>query len=169
MSWKLQSLESNLGGMRIADSYRGAAAIAHLLRTKPGFSRPWKLRWKPVCASTENDLSDWLMEKPFEDELPRALIAARQTHSTGQRGRIWQSPLGGVWISAAIPLSGQKSAGLLGLAVAVAMAQRLERYSVPVQIKWPNDLMIGDRKLAGFLPRLVYRGKILRFGRIGLG
>ena len=165
----MQSLELNLGGMRIVESYSGGAAVAHLLRTHSQFRRPWQLRWKPVCASTENDLSDWLIEKPFNEELPRALIAARQTHGIGQRGRTWHAPLGGVWISAAIPLFGQKSAGLLGLAVAVAMAQRLERSSVSVQIKWPNDLMVGNRKLAGFLPRIVYRGETLRFGRIGLG
>ena len=156
--------------MPIGDSFTGAAAVANKLRTKSLDSRPWQLRWKPVCASTEKDLSIWLREKPFKDYFPRALIAARQTHGIGQRGRPWESPFGGVWLSAALPMSeGKKSAGLLGLAIAVALSKRLERAFVPVQIKWPNDLVVGDKKLAGLLPRLIYRGETLRFGRVGLG
>ena len=61
------------------------------------------------------------------------------------------------------------SPGLLGLAVAVALAQRLEQQGLQVQIKWPNDLMVEGRKLAGLLPRLVHRGSKLRLMRIGLG
>ncbi|WP_320667231.1 biotin--[acetyl-CoA-carboxylase] ligase [Prochlorococcus sp. MIT 1307] len=156
--------------MRTANSFTGGAAVAQFLRSQYLGKKVWQLRWKPVCASTEFDLSDWLKEKPFKGQIPRALIAARQTHGMGQRGRIWKAPAGGVWISAAFPLIGdQKSAGLLGLAVAVAMVHRLEKYCVSAQIKWPNDLLVGDRKLAGLLPRLVYRGDRLRLGRIGLG
>ena len=156
--------------MPIDKPFTGCAPLAHILQTKPLIARPWQLRWKPVCASTEIDLSEWLKEKPLKGNLPRAFLADRQTHGIGQRGRIWQSSEGGVWISAAFPIVGSnKSAGLLGLAVAVALVHKLAQYSVPVQIKWPNDLMIGDRKLAGLLPRLVFRGKTLRLGRVGLG
>ena len=156
--------------MQIVDSFRGAAHVAHSLRRNSLNKKPWQLRWKPVCASTERELTNWLKEKPLIGSIPRAFFAARQTHGTGQRGRIWQSPIGGVWISAALPITKDtKSSGLLGLAVAVALAQNLERFNVPVQIKWPNDLMVGERKLAGFLPRLIHRGEKLRLGRIGLG
>ena len=42
-------------------------------------------------------------------------------------------------------------AGLFGLAVALALAERLERAGVAVRIKWPNDLLVEGRKLAGIL------------------
>ena len=156
--------------MQIVDPYKGAAQLAHLWRRNSIAKKPWQLRWKPVCASTEIELSSWLREKPFKGLTPRAFFAARQTSGKGQYGRHWHSPVGGVWISAAIPISDKtKSPGLLGLAVAVALAHRLERFRIPVQIKWPNDLLVGGRKLAGFLPRLIHRGDTLRLGRIGLG
>ncbi len=156
--------------MRTSESWTGAAAVARLWRGKSCGARPWQLRWQPVCASTELMLSAWLKQQPFSAQQPRALFADRQTHGRGQRGRVWQAPIGGVWISAALPwFDAQCSAGIFGVAVAVALAERLERRGVPVSIKWPNDLMVGDRKLAGLLPRLVHRGSHLRLARIGLG
>ena len=156
--------------MRIVDTFTGAGAIAQKWRSQSLGKRPWQLRWKPVCASTEIELSAWLKQNPLTVNPQRAFIAARQTHGIGQQERVWESPLGGVWISAAFSLHGiKKNSSLLGLAVAVALAHRLEKHFVPVSIKWPNDLMIGDKKLAGFLPRLVHRGEALRLGRVGLG
>jgi BirA family biotin operon repressor/biotin-[acetyl-CoA-carboxylase] ligase len=58
---------------------------------------------------------------------------------------------------------------MLGLIVALALAERLEQEGLPVRIKWPNDLLIDSRKLAGLLPRLVFRGGRLRMVRIGIG
>ncbi len=156
--------------MHIVDRSKGAGGLVHLLRRTPSVKQSWQLRWKPVCASTEIELTNWLKQNPLKGSTPRAFLAARQNHGTGQQGREWHSPVGGVWISAALPMSqSAKSPGLLGLAVAVSLAQRLERFKIPVQIKWPNDLLVGGRKLAGFLPRLIHRGEILRLGRIGLG
>ena len=86
--------------MKKVQSFRGAAGVAYKWRVKSFGKRPWNLRWKPVCASTERDLSEWLKEKPLKSHFPRAVIAARQTAGVGQRGRIWQAPIGGVWISA---------------------------------------------------------------------
>tara|TARA_B100002051_G_scaffold230718_1_gene228404 strand:- start:518 stop:985 length:468 start_codon:yes stop_codon:yes gene_type:complete len=58
---------------------------------------------------------------------------------------------------------------LLGLALALSVVQRLEQRGLSVQIKWPNDLLVNGRKLAGLLPGVVQRGSQLRLLRIGLG
>ncbi len=156
--------------MHIVNRSKGAGGVARLLRRKSSTTQPWQLRWKPVCASTEIELTSWLKQNPIKGSMPRAFLADRQTHATGQQGRHWHSPVGGVWISAAFPIShSPTSPGILGLAVAVSLAQRLERFNVPVQIKWPNDLLVSGRKLAGFLPRLIHRGERITLGRIGLG
>ncbi len=155
--------------MSIFEPFKGAAAVARELQML-SLVQPWTLRWKPVCSSTETVLSSWLRENPLLDHSPRALIAKRQTHGIGQWNRAWKSPVGGVWVSAAFPLTTtHKNASLLGLAVAVAMSESLEAHCVPVCIKWPNDLMIGQKKLAGLLPRISHRGKIMTMGRIGIG
>jgi len=130
----------------------------------------WNLRVLPVCASTETELSQWLQHRPWQGPQPRAVIARHQIRAQGQWGRVWQAPAGGVWISAALPWPSTAAApGLLGLAVALALAERLEGEGVPIRIKWPNDLLIGDRKLAGVLPRMVHCGGQLRLARIGVG
>ena len=147
-----------------------SGSIANYWQEKSSSQTPWQLCWKPVCASTEIDLSRWLLEKPFNGINPRAFISDRQIYGKGQRGRYWQSPNGGVWLSAALPCLGEKqSVGLFGLAVALAMAERLESRKIPVKIKWPNDLLVFGRKLAGLLPSLVYRGKSMRLARVGIG
>ena len=81
------------------------------------------------------------------------------------------SPRGGLWISAALPWQGGRSASamLIGLAVATVLAEHLERRGLEVAIKWPNDLLVNGRKLAGLLPRLVQRGSTIRLVRIGVG
>ena len=53
--------------------------------------------------------------------------------------------------------------------MAVALAERLEPMGVPVAIKWPNDLLVQGRKLAGILPRMVIRGSRVRLARVGVG
>ena len=62
-----------------------------------------------------------------------------------------------------------QSIELFGLAIAFTLSQSLEKMNVPVQIKWPNDLMVFEKKLVGFLPRFIYRGQFLRLIRIGIG
>ncbi len=156
--------------MNIVEPYKGASAVARRLRVHHSDLRPWALRWKPVCSSTEVVLSHWLQVNPLLGNQPRAILADRQIFGIGQRGKRWSAPLGGVWISAAIPiLDTNQTTGLLGLAVAVALSDRLDKKGVTTQIKWPNDLLVGERKLAGILTRLVHRGGLVRYARIGLG
>jgi len=146
----------------------GAAALAHWRQCSG--QPPWRLRALPVCGSTETVLSDWLQDSPWRGDVPRAVVARRQTCGHGQWGRRWQSPPGGVWLSAALPWHGQHAApGVLGLAVAVALAERLEAFGLPVAIKWPNDLLVDGCKLAGILPRMVHRGSRVRLARVGVG
>ena len=86
-------------------------------------------------------------------------------------GRNWHSPKGGAWVSVAINRGGayQNNSELYGLAVALALAERIERIGVNVKIKWPNDLWVNGKKLAGILPRLFFRGGELRLLRVGVG
>ena len=151
---------------------------------------PWRLRGVPVCASTETVLDRWLagdQDLAGDEPLPapRAVIARRQRHGHGQRGRPWSSPAGGVWLSAALPWPPEPgTAASVGLAVAVGLCLRLETKRLPVRIKWPNDLVLtggagaqpqggrggsGPLKLAGLLPRLRLRGGTCRWARIGVG
>jgi BirA family biotin operon repressor/biotin-[acetyl-CoA-carboxylase] ligase len=51
----------------------------------------------------------------------------------------------------------------------VGIALQLEALGLKPQIKWPNDLLIDGRKLAGILPRLRWRGGRVRYAQLGVG
>ena len=133
--------------------------------------RSWKLIWKPICASTEIELSNWIAKKPVRKDQLKAILASSQKYGQGQLGRNWYSPKGGVWVSAAISREGanKNNSELYGLALALAMVERLERIGIEVKIKWPNDLLVDGKKLAGILSRLFFRGTELRLLRFGVG
>ena len=138
-----------------------------------------------VCASTERQLERWLRSRERERRpLPGALagglaggpagglavVAGHQRFGQGQRGRPWNSPVGGLWLSAAMPWpTALADSASLSLAVAVGLALQLEALGALVQLKWPNDVLVGGRKLAGILPRLRLRGAQVRWAQVGLG
>jgi BirA family biotin operon repressor/biotin-[acetyl-CoA-carboxylase] ligase len=129
--------------------------------------QPWRIQRLRQCNSTETELDRLLLAGASP---PLVVLADRQSRGHGQQGRPWSSPPGGVWLSAALPWPEQaETPAALGLAVAVGMARELEALGLAVRIKWPNDLLIGDRKLAGLLPRLRLRGASIALARVGLG
>ncbi len=83
------------------------------------------------------------------------VIANEQTAGRGRLGRDWQSPVGlGVTLSLVRCLDARTHAGAvdrLTFAVSVALSQVMEKLGLPATIKWPNDVMIKGRKIAGIL------------------
>ncbi len=83
-----------------------------------------------------------------------AVLAGRQTGGRGRLGRVWNSPEGGLYVSFVLrtgrPASEIPQLSLVaGLAVAETVAS-LVRSGV-VSVKWPNDVLIDDKKVAGIL------------------
>ena len=127
-----------------------------------------------MCASTERELDRWLAELPDpEASLQHAdlvVVARRQRFGHGQQGRVWVSPPGGLWLSAAMPWrAGLEHSAPLALAAAVGISRELERLGLAMQIKWPNDLMVRGFKIGGILPRLRLRGSRVRWAQVGVG
>ncbi len=83
-----------------------------------------------------------------------AVVARRQRAGRGQQGRSWSAEVGGLWISVIARPEPGEELGPLSLRVGLAVARSLE-LEVPgigeIGIKWPNDLMLHGRKLAGVL------------------
>lgn len=86
--------------------------------------------------------------------LPFAVIADHQTGGRGRRGRHWVSPLGrSVYLSLAWSFS-LGLTGLAGLSLVIALAMRRALLSLgydDIDCKWPNDLQVDNKKLAGIL------------------
>jgi BirA family biotin operon repressor/biotin-[acetyl-CoA-carboxylase] ligase len=86
-----------------------------------------------------------------------AWTAVRAGTQTGGRGRTrdrqWISDEGGLWLSAVLPCPGARAKWeILPLAAGWAIIGALREFGVPdLRLRWPNDLMVGRRKLAGLL------------------
>jgi BirA family biotin operon repressor/biotin-[acetyl-CoA-carboxylase] ligase len=102
------------------------------------------------------------------------VLADRQRRGRGRRGRTWYSPAGaGLYLSRVVRLpAAGRGLGLvtLGAGVAVARAVR-EASGLPVELKWPNDLVTGRpwRKLGGVLCETVGAGSRVTAVVVGVG
>ncbi len=81
------------------------------------------------------------------------VVAAReQTAGRGRSGRRWSSPPGNVYISLLLRLDltpGQWAE--LSFVAALAVADTIEAFGCPARLKWPNDVLVRDAKIAGIL------------------
>ena len=113
-------------------------AVSPLL---PGFT----VEVLPEIASTNTEL----MQRARAGQLePVLLVAEQQTAGRGRLGRGWASQVGdSLTFSLGMPLAPKDWSGL-SLAVGVSLAESLDPR---VRLKWPNDLWLDDRKLAGIL------------------
>jgi len=81
------------------------------------------------------------------------VIAQRQTQGRGRRGRSWISPAGeGVFMSLIIRRADAQGAARLSLVIALAAARAIAAVAgLDARIKWPNDIVVGARKVCGML------------------
>jgi BirA family biotin operon repressor/biotin-[acetyl-CoA-carboxylase] ligase len=93
-----------------------------------------------------------------------ALLARRQTAARGRLGRPWAAIEGNLFLSVSVGVDGLRFAGHWALLAGVAL---IEALNVPdARLKWPNDVLVGGRKLAGILVEAVTRpeGAVLVVG-----
>ncbi|RLE50328.1 MAG: biotin--[acetyl-CoA-carboxylase] ligase [Candidatus Methanomethylicota archaeon] len=98
------------------------------------------------------------------------IIASEQRKGKGRLGRPWFSPRGGLWMSVLLrPDVPPIKAPLLTLMAAACIADSLEEYGVKASIKWPNDVMINGRKIAGVLAEADIEMDRVNYVALGLG
>ena len=81
------------------------------------------------------------------------IVASKQTGGRGRAGRKWISPKGGIWISIILqPKFDISITTLFPIASALALSIAIEKmFSIKPELKWPNDLTIKGKKVAGML------------------
>lgn len=112
-----------------------------------------QVRVLPVIDSTNQYLMDRIGELSSGD----ACVAEYQQAGRGRRGRKWFSPFGSnLYLSMYWKLEQGPAAAMgLSLVIGIVMAEVLQRLGAKdVRVKWPNDLYLNDRKLAGILVEL---------------
>lgn len=107
----------------------------------------------PVIDST----NQYLLERMHELQSGAACIAEYQQAGRGRRGRQWFSPFGAnLYMSMYWRLDQGPAAAMgLSLVIGIIMAETLHALGAnDVRVKWPNDIYLNDRKLAGILVEL---------------
>lgn len=99
------------------------------------------------------------------------VIAGQQTGGRGRLKRQWVSAEGGLYFTMVLrPQIPPMVSFRLNLAAASILAQTLEtRFDLSVHVKWPNDILIGDKKICGIFSELEAEGDWVTFINIGIG
>ena len=99
------------------------------------------------------------------------ILADEQTAGRGRQGRRWASAAGaGVWLTLIVRPSDARALDVLALRCGLYVAEVLDELAgETVRVKWPNDLYLGDRKLAGTLIETRWRGTAPEWVAIGFG
>ena len=114
-------------------------------------------RWRQVdvVESTGSTNADLAAAAATGDIDGRVLIARHQTAGRGRHDRVWTTgPTGALTFSVGIGVGGATAAmGWLSLLAGVAVADALAHHQVRCDagVKWPNDVLIAERKVAGIL------------------
>ncbi|MGH7612181.1 MAG: biotin--[acetyl-CoA-carboxylase] ligase [Candidatus Dormibacteria bacterium] len=123
------SLEAELGGCRM----------------------PFQVRLEGSVPSTQDLVLE--LARGGEPE-GRVVLAEEQSRGRGREGRAWLAPRGSALLLSVLlrPSRGREEWGSLSLLAGVALAEALAEVGGPtVQLKWPNDCLVGEQKLAGVL------------------
>jgi BirA family transcriptional regulator, biotin operon repressor / biotin---[acetyl-CoA-carboxylase] ligase len=99
-----------------------------------------------------------------------AVVAGEQQGGRGSRGRSWHSPPGGLWLSMVFRPATPGAVEVMSLRTGLAVAEALDGIvSRPLRLKWPNDLMLGERKVGGILCEARWQGHTLSWVTVGVG
>lgn len=98
------------------------------------------------------------------------VLALEQTGGRGRDGRTWHSPPGGVWLALLLRPRAQPL-GIVSIRAGLVLADVVDELAGRplARLKWPNDVFLNDRKLAGVLCEGRWQGDRLQWLAIGLG
>ncbi len=146
------------------------------------------LSWSAVCESMDvsvqqkirdylvvdyiGSTNNWALDCCHSvDLLPAVCVAEYQSQGRGRRGRTWVSPYAqNIYISVAwlFRIPADQLSGL-GLVIAVAIVRLLNEYGLKGEIKWPNDVLVDGKKIAGALIESRFKGTGSACVAIGVG
>src|SRR3989441_10467797 len=137
--------------------------LGYKLLAKPELLLPWevadglqteifgrKIYYFDTIDSTQS-FALRLASKPYENG--SIVIAERQTRGKGRLNRRWISPKGGIWLSILLKPDFEVSqVSLFPILSSLALAKAIENVlKLKPRLKWPNDVTLNDKKVAGIL------------------
>ena len=108
----------------------------------------------PDAPDSTNNLAKSLAANSVTEIKPVLIAADYQSGGRGRQGKSFVSPRGGLYLSVLLPTNGHPASEIVGVtsSSAVAVARAVDRCAgCETRIKWVNDILLGDGKLAGIL------------------
>jgi BirA family biotin operon repressor/biotin-[acetyl-CoA-carboxylase] ligase len=130
--------------------------------------RESKIHYFPVVTSTM-DIARDLARRGCPDFT--IIIAGRQEKGRGRLKRNWISSQGGLYVTLVLrPQIPPVLSARVNFAASLALALTLrKRFSIDAKVKWPNDLLVADRKIAGILSEMEAEADRVAFINVGIG
>jgi BirA family biotin operon repressor/biotin-[acetyl-CoA-carboxylase] ligase len=126
------------------------------------------LHWYEEVGSTNDVAKELAEEGALHGEV---VVAERQTAGRGRRGRSWSSPARrNLYLSVILrPELPPARAPEVTLLASVAVCQAVRQAGVAAAIKWPNDVLVSGRKLAGVLTEMAAEVERVQWLVVGIG
>lgn len=135
-----------------------------------------KTKWvgTEICYFDVTDSTNTQAKSLGEGDAPNGtlVVAGKQESGRGRRGRSFESPAGtGIFMTLLLrPEIEPQNASMLTLVSALAVAKGIEHMAdLPVQIKWPNDIVINGKKVCGILTEMSAQMDYVNYIVIGIG
>ena len=135
-----------------------------------------KTKWvgTEICYFDVTDSTNTQAKSLGEGDAPNCtlVVAGKQESGRGRRGRSFESPAGtGIFMTLLLrPEIEPQNASMLTLVSALAVAKGIEyMVDLPVQIKWPNDIVINGKKVCGILTEMSAQMDYVNYIVIGIG
>ena len=108
---------------------------------------------------------------PNKNENGTVVISKRQTLGRGRLKRKWKSPVGGIWLSVIVhPQFRTSQITLVPIATSLALHKAIEKvFGIKTALKWPNDLTLKKKKVAGILLDTSIQSNKIEFLVLGIG
>lgn len=140
---------------------------------KDGFDRLGSAALELVILDEVESTNTWAAEQPIPTGNSLLIVLAEhQTGGRGRRGRRWESPPGNLAITVSVgegylgSFSPWEFSMMAGLAIREALTQET---NLGFELKWPNDVFLFGKKVAGILVETSYRAGVARAAAVGVG
>ena len=135
----------------------------------------WSMKWagKDLVHLDTVDSTNKKAKELGEQGVAHGMVVLAECQSEGRarKGQEWNSPkCGNIYMSILLrPELSIMQAPMISRVLSYSAAKVLEEFEIPVKIKWPNDLMLGDKKIGGVLTEMAVEESDIQYVVSGIG
>lgn len=169
------SVWKHIHGLQAAGYPIESTPKGYRLTARPDVLQPWGFpgRENRMHCHSAVDSTMAIARQLARDGCPEFTVvtADQQTHGRGRLGRAWHSSAGGLYFTIVLrPALPAQLSSLTTFAAGLTWARFLkDAYGIDSGLKWPNDLLVRERKLSGMLSEMEAQGELVTFVNIGIG